>query len=174
MSILTLSGSPSLTSKSHRILHQVANELIHRGLEVETLDVRELPAEALIKADFDHPSIQRALEQVARASAAVIATPIYKAAYSGVLKTFLDLLPQNGLAGKTILPLATGGSLAHALALDYALKPVLSSLGARHLLASIHIVDHQIQIHDQYVLLDEDAQSRVDEGISSLIRAVAS
>lgn len=174
MSILTLSGSPSATSKSHRILHQLADELSQRGLEVETLDVRELPAEALLRADFNHPSIQRAVDQVARATALVIATPIYKAAYSGVLKTFLDLLPQDGLAGKTVLPLATGGSLAHALALDYALKPVLSSLGARHLLASIHIVDNQIRITEDHLELDEEVQKRVEEGLSSLIRAVAS
>lgn len=174
MSILTLSGSPSATSKSHRILHQLATDLASRGLEVETLDVRELPAEALIKADFSHPSIQRAIDQVARATALIIATPIYKAAYSGVLKTFLDLLPQDGLAGKTVLPLATGGSLAHALALDYTLKPVLSSLGARHLLASIHIVDNQIHITDDHLELDEEAQKRLEEGVSGLIRAVAS
>src|SRR5256885_12419558 len=40
----------------------------------------------------------------------VVATPIYKASYSGVLKSFLDLLPQFGLAGKVVLPLATGGT----------------------------------------------------------------
>jgi FMN reductase len=174
MTILTLSGSPSASSKSHRILHQLADELANRGLEVETLDVRELPAEALLKADFNHPSLQRAIDQVARATALVIATPIYKAAYSGVLKTFLDILPQDGLAGKTVLPIATGGSLAHALALDYALKPVLASLGARHLLASIHIVDSQIRAVDERLVLDEDIQARVEEGLSNLIRAVAS
>lgn len=174
MTILTLSGSPSASSKSHRILHQLAEELASRGLAVETLDVRELPAEALIKADFNHPSLQRAIDQVARATALVIATPIYKAAYSGVLKTFLDILPQDGLAGKTVLPIATGGSLAHALALDYALKPVLASLGARHLLASIHIVDNQIRAVDERLVLDEDIQARVEEGLSNLIRAVAS
>ncbi|TWH76563.1 FMN reductase [Azomonas agilis] len=174
MSILTLSGSPSATSKSHRVLHQLADQLSSLGLEVDTLDVRELPAEALIRADYTHPAIQRALDQVARATALVIATPIYKAAYSGVLKTFLDLLPQDGLNGKIILPLATGGSLAHALALDYTLKPVLASLGARHLLASIHIVDHQILVANEHLTLDAEAQARLDEGLSSLIRAVAS
>ena len=56
----------------------------------------------------------------------IVATPIYKAAYSGLLKVFLDLLPAEALRGKTVLPLASGGSVAHLLALDYALKPVLS------------------------------------------------
>jgi FMN reductase len=55
---------------------------------------------------------------------------VYKAAYTGLLKSFLDLLPQYALAGKTVLPLVTGGTPAHVLAIDYALCPVLASMGA--------------------------------------------
>jgi FMN reductase len=47
------------------------------------------------------------------------------------LKVFLDLLPQFALAGKAILPIATGGSVAHLPALDYGLGPVLQSMGAQ-------------------------------------------
>ncbi len=68
-------------------------------------------------------------------SAVVVATPIYKAAYTGGLKALFDILPQSALRGKTVLPLATGGSPAHLLAIDYALKPVLSALGASDLAA---------------------------------------
>ena len=74
----------------------------------------------------------------------LVATPIYKAAYSGLLKLFLDVLPADALRGKTVLPLATGGSPAHLLALDYALKPVLGALGARHLLDSVYATDAQL------------------------------
>ncbi|WP_372430482.1 NAD(P)H-dependent oxidoreductase [Janibacter melonis] len=45
-----------------------------------------------------------------------------------MLKTFLDLLPQDALRGKVVLPVATGGSPAHVLSVDYALRPVLASL----------------------------------------------
>jgi FMN reductase len=49
---------------------------------------------------------------------------VYKAAYSGLLKTLLDLLPQCALAGKVVLPVVTCGSPAHVLAIDYALRPL--------------------------------------------------
>jgi GNAT superfamily N-acetyltransferase len=62
-----------------------------------------------------------------------VATPVYQAAYSGLLKVFLDLLPQFAFRGKAVLPLVTGGSPAHVLAVDYALRPVLSQLGAAHI-----------------------------------------
>ena len=78
------------------------------------------------------------------ADAIVVGTPIYKASFSGVLKTFLDLLPQDGLAGKIVLPLATGGSQSHMLALDYALRPVLASLAPRHILPSIYATSEQL------------------------------
>ncbi|GAB2803269.1 hypothetical protein GCM10027073_39690 [Streptomyces chlorus] len=96
------------------------------------LDVRTLPAEALLGADFRHPAITGAAALFERADAVVIGTPVHKAAYSGLLKSLLDLLPQYALAGKSVLPLATGGSTAHVLAIDYALRPVLSSMGAAH------------------------------------------
>jgi FMN reductase len=81
---------------------------------------------------------------VARARAVVVATPVYKAAYSGVLKVFLDLLPQTALRDKVVLPLATGGSPHHMLALDYALRPVLQSLSARHILPGVYATDSQV------------------------------
>jgi len=97
----------------------------------------------------------------------LVATPIYKAAYSGLLKSFLDLLPQDGLRGKTVLPLATGGSTAHLLALDYALKPVLGALGARHILDSVYATDAQF---DTDPVLGRRPQAEV---LERLARALA-
>ncbi|NEE56082.1 FMN reductase (NADPH), partial [Streptomyces sp. SID8455] len=97
----------------------------------------------------------RATELFARADGIVIGTPVYKAAYSGLLKTLLDLLPQYALTGKTVLPLATGGSTAHVLALDYALRPVLSSMGAAHIVQGWFVLDRHITTgEDGSVVLD--------------------
>ena len=103
-----------------------------RGALVDRIHIRDLSPQALLLADFGHPTVVACgIDQVADASVLVVATPVYKAAYSGVLKVFLDLLPQTALKGKVVLPLATGGSPHHMLALDYALRPVLQSLGAK-------------------------------------------
>jgi FMN reductase len=85
----------------------------------------------------------------------------YKAAYTGILKTYLDLLPQNGLAGKIVLPIAIGGTIAHLLTLDYALKPLLSTLGARHILAGIYFLDSQIQYNDCNVHFEAEIKQRL-------------
>jgi FMN reductase len=131
-SVLTVWGSPSIASRTGIVARHVAARLAADGHDVSTLPVRDLPAEALLHADFADPHLRAALARVAAADALVIASPVYKAAYSGVLKTFLDVLPQFALRGKEILPVLTGGTPAHVLALDYALRPVLTSLGADH------------------------------------------
>jgi len=128
VSVLLIAGSPSTPSRSTALLDAVGERLAQRHARIERLAIRELPAQALLLADWNHPAIVNAIAKVAEARVVVVATPVYKAAYSGVLKVFLDLLSQNALKGKTVLPLATGGSPHHMLALDYALRPVLQSL----------------------------------------------
>lgn len=100
----------------------------------------------------------------------VVATPVYKAAYSGVLKVFLDLLPQTALKGKTVLPLATGGSPHHMLALDYALRPVLQSLGAKNILPGIYATDSQVVVNPEggYRVADEIGE-RLDDAVHTLV-----
>jgi FMN reductase len=169
MTILLLAGSPSAPSRSTRLLQHVGDKLALLGYRHARIDVRDLPAEALLRADFKHAALQAALAQVAQATAVVIATPVYKAAYSGVLKAFLDLLPQFGLTGKLVLPLATGGSQSHMLALDYALRPVLSSLNPKHVLPSIYATDAQVQWSEEEGLaLDASIVERVQDGVDQL------
>lgn len=169
MSVLLIAGSPSERSRSAALLERVGQRLSHRGALVERLLIRDLSPQALLLADFGHPSVVAATQQVERAQAIVVATPVYKAAYSGVLKVLLDLLPQTALKGKTVLPLATGGSPHHMLALDYALRPVLQSLGARHILPGVYATDAQVTLtpEDAYAI-QPDIEARLDEAAATL------
>jgi FMN reductase len=169
MSVLLISGSPSPTSSGARLLYHIGERLASQGHHCSRLLVRDLPAEALLHANFSDPAIVRALAQVAAADAVVIATPVYKAAYSGILKAFLDLLPQEGLDGKLVLPVATGGSQSHMLALDYALRPVLAALNARFILPSIYSTSDQLHWHvEQGLSLDPAIAPRVARGVEQL------
>ena len=170
MTVLLIAGSPSEKSRSVALLDSVQQRLQARGAHVERLYIRDLSPQALILADFGHPSISQATGRVANADVVVVATPVYKAAYSGVLKVFLDLLPQAGLRGKTVLPIATGGSPNHMLAVDYALRPVLQSLGAKHILPSIYATDAQVTLTPEGAyLIAEEIGARLDEAVNVLI-----
>ncbi len=175
MSVLLIAGSPTEHSRSATLLDGVEQRLHTavdgRRLRVDRLRIRDLSPQALLLADWGHASVVRAIEQVASARALVVATPVYKAAYSGVLKVFLDLLPQTALKGKVVLPIATGGSPHHMLALDYALRPVLQSLGAQHILPGVYASDSQIPKdgHGQYQP-SEEIGTRLDDAVSLLLR----
>jgi FMN reductase len=169
MSVLLIAGSPSERSRSAALLDAVSLRLGARGALVERLLIRDLSPQALLLADSAHRSVAKAVDQVARARAIVVATPVYKAAYSGVLKVFIDLLPQTALKGKTILPLATGGSPHHMLALDYALRPVLQSLSAHHILPGVYATDAQVTLTPEGAYqVHDDLGQRLDEAVQTL------
>src|SRR5574344_295729 len=170
MSVLLIAASPTQPSRSAALLDAVGQRLQARGAHTELLSLRELEPRALLLADTRHPDIAQAVAQVASAQVVVVATPVYKAAYSGVLKVFLDLLAQTALQGKTVLPLATGGSPHHMLALDYALRPVLQSLGAKHILPGIYASDAQITSTAQgSYTIGTDIAARLDDAVHTLV-----
>ncbi|MES2947994.1 MAG: NADPH-dependent FMN reductase [Pseudomonadota bacterium] len=170
MTVLLVAGSPSEYSRSAALLDAVQQRLQLRGVDVQRLHIRNLSPQALLLADTSHPTVAHAVAQVAQARAIVIATPVYKAAYSGVLKVFLDLLPQTAFKTKHVLPLATGGSPNHMLALDYALRPVLQSLGASHILPGIYATDAQVVVLPQGgYQVQADIAARLDESVNLLI-----
>jgi FMN reductase len=159
--IVTITGSPSQTSRSAALAAHVADRLATRGFEVESINVRELPASELLAGRADDPVIAAAVRRLERADAVVVTTPIYKASYTGVLKSFLDVLPQFALAGKVVLPLATGGTIAHVLAIDYALRPVLAALGAQHVVNGLFLLDKTIAISERGLAIEADVEQRL-------------
>ena len=148
MLVVSVGGSPSTRSRSGVLLERSRQWLQDRGVEVVTFQVREFPAEDLLHARFDSPQVRHFQDLVAQADGLVVSTPVYKASFAGALKTLLDLLPERALEHKVVLPIATGGSIAHMLAVDYALKPVLSALKAQETLQGIFADDSQIAYGD--------------------------
>lgn len=167
MLVVSLSGSPAIKSRSGVVLEHAGHWLRSKGVDVTTLRIRDFDPQDLIYAHFDSPQVQAFIEAVRQADGLLIGTPVYKASFSGALKTLLDLLPERSLHGKVVLPLATGGSIAHMLAVDYALKPVLSALKCQEVLHGIFAIDSQISYVDneQGGELEDILQQRLREGL---------
>jgi FMN reductase len=170
---LVITGSPSATSRTARLGGLVVERLTRSFASAALLDLRALPAEDLLQARTSAPALASAIELVASASGVVVATPIYKAGYSGLLKAFLDVLPQFGLRDKVVLPLATGGSIAHVLAIDYALRPVLSSMDPLHVVPGLFILDTHIVVkQDGTAELEGDTSQKLDHVLAGFTRAL--
>lgn len=167
MHIVTIAGSPKSLSRSSSLLSYLSQQLtVKEQHHLKHFSLDQFDAHALIQGDFGHASIKAFQDAVAWADGVVIATPIYKASISGVLKTILDVLPQNGLEHKVILPVATGGSVAHLLAIDYALKPVLGAMKAQHILSGVYAQDSQIEVHPLHVQIDAGLRQRLDSALT--------
>ncbi len=175
MLVVSLGGSPSQKSRSAVLLDYARQRLQQQGVEVISYQIRDFAAEDLLYARFDSPQVQLLISQLAQADGVLVATPVYKASFSGALKTLLDLLPERALQHKVVLPLATAGSSAHMLAVDYALKPVLAALKAQEMLQGVFAEDRQISYSagDAPAELVPLLQERLDEALENFYAALA-
>lgn len=168
--VLAIAGSPTHPSRTYGLLSLAVQRLQQQGITVEIISVRDLPAEDLVFGRYDSPALEPIKASLASADGIILATPIYKASYTGLLKVFLDLLPQKALVNKSVLTLATAGTIAHLLAIEYSLKPVLSELGARSFASTVYAVDQQLQRQeDGSVIPDAEIEQRLDASVQELV-----
>ena len=137
-----ISGSPSSTSKSRMLVEYALARLASRGATTQLVDLATLPAEPLLGRGTS-PPVTAALEAASRAGIVVAGTPVYRATYSGLLKLFFDLLPQDSLVGKVGVPIVTGHGAAHSLAVDHGLRPLFASLGATVVASGVYATSSQ-------------------------------
>lgn len=163
---------PRFPSRSSALLEYAREKLNALDVEVCHWNLHNFAPEDLLYARFDSPALKTLIEQLKRADGLVVATPIYKASFSGALKTLLDLLPERALDGKVVLPLATGGTVAHLLAVDYALKPVLNALKAQEILHGVFADDSQVIDYQHKPHFTPNLQTRLDSALETFWHAL--
>jgi len=172
MRVITLAGSPRFPSRSSALLEYAREKLTSLEVEVCHWNLHNFSPEDLLYARFDSPALKAFSEQLQGADGLIVATPVYKASFSGALKTLLDLLAERALEGKVVLPLATGGTVAHMLAVDYALKPVLSALKAQEILHGVFADDSQVIDYQHKPHLSPNLQIRLDSALETFWQAL--
>ncbi|MEM9907158.1 MAG: NADPH-dependent FMN reductase [Cyanobacteria bacterium P01_D01_bin.44] len=171
--ILAIAGSPSRSSRSSAVLAHSKEVLEAQGLQVETFTMRDIKPEDLVFANFESLDLKRFIDLVEAANGIMIATPVYKATYTGILKALLDLLPQSAFSDKTLLPIATGGTITHLLSLEYSMKPLFAVLGATHIQRGVFIVDAQMQrLEAGGIQLDDDIEARLQASLLEFAMAI--
>jgi FMN reductase len=128
-------GVPSTTRLlADQLGRSVAGALDERGeqAEVTVVELRPLahPLADHLLTGFPSGDLAGALEDVRRADALVVVTPVFSASYSGLFKTFFDVLEPGTLTGKPVLLAATAGTARHSLVIDHALRPLFAYLRA--------------------------------------------
>jgi len=171
--IAIIYGAPSEYSRLRGITDYYALQLAERGNEVKIIYPQQLPADKLLGADFTNEVIQAAVRKVAEADAVIVATPVYKASFSGFIKVFMDMLPQRGLEDKVVLPVAIGGTLAHLLMIDYAVRPVVTAMANSHCLQGVYAIDKWVtKQEDGSYSMEADLEVRIQDSIEKLLLAL--
>lgn len=129
MEVTVLVGNPKPQSRTRAVAETLAADVVVRtgGQLGETVDLTDYSASIFRWPDETMAALNA---RVAASDVVVVASPTYKAAYTGLLKAFLDRYPNDGLAGVTAIPVMTGASAEHAMAVETSLRPVLVELGA--------------------------------------------
>jgi FMN reductase len=99
---------------------------------VEVVELREHARDLAdnLVAGFPNESLRTAVETVTGADGLIAVTPIFSASFSGLFKTFFDVLDKDALVGKPVLLAATAGTARHSLALEHAMRPLFAYLRA--------------------------------------------
>ena len=117
-----------------RLATAAEREMQRQGREVQirVIELRDLAVDIAnnLVTGFPNAQLGDALRAVERADALIVVSPIFSASYSGLFKSFFDLIDPAALTGTPVLIAATGGSARHSLALEHALRPLFSYLHA--------------------------------------------
>lgn len=137
MKTAVIVGNPKAKSRTLEAGVLVAQKLTGAEPDV-VLDLVELGPALL---EWGNAKLNAAIETVRGCNVLIVASPTFKATYTGLLKLFLDQIPSDGLAGITAFPVMLGAGPAHLLAPDLLLKPVLVELGAICPAVGLYLID---------------------------------
>ncbi|MFG2479692.1 CE1759 family FMN reductase [Streptomyces fagopyri] len=133
MRLVVVSAGLSVPSSTRLLADRLAAATVgETAAGVEVVELRDLAVEIAhhFTNGFPGRALGSALDAVTAADGLIVVTPVFSASYSGLFKSFFDVLDKDALAGKPVLIAATGGSSRHSLVLEHALRPLFAHLRA--------------------------------------------
>ncbi|MFD7752410.1 FMN reductase [Streptomyces sp. NPDC059757] len=111
-----------------------------RPVEVRVIELRDLAVDIAnhLVTGFPPQALDEAIDAVATADGLIAVSPVFTASYSGLFKSFFDLIDHTALTGKPVLIAATGGTARHSLVLEHAMRPLFAYLRATVVPTSVY------------------------------------
>lgn len=137
-------SSPSSTRLLAERLAGAARERLlaeqDRAVEVQVIELRDLAVDIAnhLVTGFPPAALDGAIKEVAEADGLIAVSPVFTASYSGLFKSFFDLIDNTALTGKPVVIAATGGTARHSLVLEHAMRPLFAYLRATVIPTSVY------------------------------------
>jgi FMN reductase len=169
-----LSNPSSTRMLADRLASATVKHLAQQGIEART-DVFELRDYAHditnnMLTGFAPPALESMINAVVSADAVIAVTPIFSTSYSGLFKSFIDVVDPDALRGTPVLIGANAGTARHSLAIDYAIRPLFTYLHAEPVSTGVFAASSDWgSSADQVAPLGE----RIERGARELADAVA-
>ncbi|MGN9842757.1 FMN reductase [Nonomuraea sp. H19] len=136
MKLVVVTAGLTQPSSTRLLADRLAEATVRRAgpeeADVRVIELRELAVDVAnaFVTGFPNTRLRDAIEAVTEADGLIAVTPIFSGSYSGLFKSFFDVVDNTALAGKPVLIAATGGTARHSLALEHALRPLFAYLRA--------------------------------------------
>ncbi|MFC4009456.1 FMN reductase [Nonomuraea purpurea] len=133
MKLVVVTAGLTQPSSTRLLADRLASAVSRRAdVRTQVVELRELAVDiaGAFVTGFPNAKLRAAIETVTEADGLVAVTPIFSGSYSGLFKSFFDVLDNTALTGKPVLIAATGGTARHSLALEHALRPLFAYLRA--------------------------------------------
>jgi FMN reductase len=171
--VVFIVGSPSTNSRSSLAADAVAKALRAGGVETRFYSLRDFVADDVLFGRFEAPSITSFVASVKEAPALVLATPVYKATYTGSLKAIVDLVPPDALVGRPALGIASAKLPDHAKSAVRAFGELFAFFKA-HTLHGVPVRDDEFDGAGESLRVGRLAGERLDLAAQALIAAIRS
>ncbi|MFD1707875.1 NAD(P)H-dependent oxidoreductase [Siminovitchia sediminis] len=142
--IVSIVGNPKLQSKTSLVAKEISRQFKEKN-DLVDMGLLELAPIGACLFEWGNQEVQIYVEKIIQSDVIIVASPTYKAAYTGLLKAFLDQIPQEGLKGKTVLPVMMGAAPHHKMAVDVFLTPLLLELGANCPLRGLYVMESDME-----------------------------
>jgi FMN reductase len=165
MKLVVVSAGLTQPSSTRLLADRLAAAVAtHADVDTRVVELRELAVDIAnnLVTGFPAPSLGDALTAVQEADGLVVATPIFTASYSGLFKSFFDLVDNEALTGKPVLIAATGGTARHSLALEHAMRPMFAYLHAVVVPTAVYAASEDWAGHDLAQRVDRAAGELAD------------
>jgi FMN reductase len=168
--VVFVAGSPSESSRSSFVASALAAHVSREGLDVRTFSLRDFEPGDLIFGRSTAPAVAGFVSAVSRASAIVLSTPVYKGTIAGGLKSIVDLIPADALAGRVALGVATARQPAHGDGVSRAYRDLFAFFRTKAL-DTLFVADDELVGLDGKPELSTASSTRLAQAALALVAA---